>query len=102
MIPHGTGAEPRTSRRIPDFQNREEEAEFWDTHDFTDFLDQSWPVQVRVADPLTSSLVVDLDREAWEHLDRLAREQGTGPSALARAWIAERLRPHRSGTPDPE
>jgi len=32
--------------RIPAFHSIEEEAAFWDTHDFTDFLEESWPVEV--------------------------------------------------------
>jgi hypothetical protein len=35
---------PRPSR-IPDFQSIEEEAEWWDTHDFTDYLDELRPVR---------------------------------------------------------
>jgi hypothetical protein len=34
--------------RIPSFANVEEEAAFWDTHDFTDFADESTPVQMTV------------------------------------------------------
>lgn len=33
--------------KIPDFKNYEEEANFWDTHDFTEFLDEMTPVKVR-------------------------------------------------------
>jgi hypothetical protein len=39
--------------RIPDFQSREEEAAFWDTHDFTEFLDETRPVKLRVAKNLS-------------------------------------------------
>ncbi|MCC7353963.1 MAG: hypothetical protein IT330_09415, partial [Anaerolineae bacterium] len=28
----------QTKSKIPEFATREEEAEFWDTHDFTDYL----------------------------------------------------------------
>jgi hypothetical protein len=34
--------------RIPSFASVEEEAAFWDTHDFTDFADESSPVQITV------------------------------------------------------
>lgn len=33
--------------RIPDFKSVEEETEFWDRHDSTDFLDALRPVRVR-------------------------------------------------------
>ena len=77
---------------IPEFSSIEEEAEFWDTHDFTEYLDESSPVTVRVAPDFRSVYAVYLDREVYEALSGRAREQGTEPSALADAWIRERLR----------
>ena len=34
--------------RIPAFNNVEEEAAFWDTHDVTDYLDESTPAEISV------------------------------------------------------
>ena len=39
----------QTERRIPEFQSREEEAAFWDTHDVTDYLAELRPVAVQRA-----------------------------------------------------
>jgi hypothetical protein len=78
--------------RIPDFQSREEEAAFWDTHDFTEFLDETRPVKLRVAKNLSEGLTVRLDRRDREELERRATEQGIGPSTLVRMWIKDRLR----------
>jgi hypothetical protein len=36
-----------TPRHLPRFQNREELAEFWDTHRFTSYLDDLEPAQTR-------------------------------------------------------
>jgi hypothetical protein len=38
--------------RIPAFANIEEEAAFWDTHDFTDFQDEWSPVEVTIGPEL--------------------------------------------------
>jgi predicted DNA binding CopG/RHH family protein len=78
--------------RIPEFQSREEEAEFWDTHDITDYLDELQPVEVRFAPNLSSGMTVRLDPTDREALGRIAAERGIGPSTLARMWIKERLR----------
>ena len=98
---------PRASR-IPDFKNREEEAEFWDTHEFTDFLDESWPVEIEVSQALRdrveararaevqNGLIVPLNQEVRDELSRRADERGIGPAALARLWIEERLRAERA------
>jgi hypothetical protein len=78
--------------KIPDFQSREEEAEFWDTHDFTEFLDETRPVKLRIGKQLSEGLTVRLDRHDRQELERRARKQGIGPSTLVRMWIKERLR----------
>jgi CopG antitoxin of type II toxin-antitoxin system len=57
-----TEKEPRKSR-IPEFASREEEAEFWDTHDLTDYWDEFKPVQVSVAKKLSARITIDLDSE---------------------------------------
>jgi len=79
-------------RRIPDFSTREEEAEWWDTHSFTDYLDELEPVEVSYAKPLSSPLTVRLDSDDREALSRRAHDLGIGPSTLIRMWVKERLR----------
>ena len=81
-----------TASRIPDFQSKEEETAFWDSHDFTEFLDETRPVKLRVGKRLSEGLTVRLDRQDREELERRADEQGIGPSTLVRIWIKERLR----------
>ena len=78
--------------RIPDFANVEEEAAFWDTHDFTDFLEESVPVQITVGQELAERLTLRLDQADRQELARRARAMGVGPSTLARMWLKERLR----------
>lgn len=81
-----------TQSRIPDFASKEEETAFWDSHDFTDFLDETRPVKLRVAKNLSDGVTVRLDPRDRTELDRRAQEQGIGPSTLIRMWIKERLR----------
>ena len=85
-------ARQRPPSRIPEFQNREEEAEFWDTHDVTDYLDELRPVRVRAMPSLSNGMTVRLDAADRETLGRIAAERGIGPSTLVRMWIKERLR----------
>ncbi len=86
---------PRQSR-IPDFRTREEEAEFWDTHDLSDYWDELMPTNVLVSPTLTSEhlVTVRLTKEDWEGLDRVAREQGIFPNEVIRDWVKDRL--HRN------
>ena len=82
----------QAASKIPDFQSREEEAAFWDSHDFTEFLDETRLVKLRVAKNLSEGITVRLDRQDREELERRAAEQGIGPSTLVRMWIKDRLR----------
>ena len=85
--------------RIPAFTNVEEEAAFWDTHDFTDFAEESTPVQVTVGQELAERLTLRLDRADREKLAKHAREKGIGPTTLARIWLKERLRQEAAAEP---
>jgi hypothetical protein len=96
-----TDEQPSRRTRIPDFASRQEEAEFWDTHDFTEFLDETEPVTLRVSPNLRSVFSLRLDREDQEELARQAKELGVGPSTLARMWIKERLRQGRTQQAEP-
>ena len=68
--------------RIPEFRSHEEEAEFWDTHDFTEFLDETRPVTLRVGKHLAAGLTVRLNRQDREELERRTTEQGISSSTL--------------------
>jgi predicted DNA binding CopG/RHH family protein len=83
--------------RIPEFASVQEEAEWWDTHDITDYLDELRPVQVRFAanlsgKSLSRGLTIRFDDESLAELRRRAHEKGIGPTTLARMWILERLK----------
>ncbi len=78
--------------RIPSFANREEEAEFWDTHDLTEFDGvELHPVEVTIGGELAERLTIRLDGADRAELDRRARVIGVGPSTLVRMWVKERL-----------
>lgn len=91
------GQRGQPANKIPDFHSREEEAAFWDSHDFTEFLDESRPVTLRIGKQLSAGLSVRPDRHDRQELEQRASEQSMGPSILVRMWIKERLR----GTPSP-
>lgn len=79
---------------IPAFKSYEEEAEFWDTHDFTDFQKETTPVTVRHG--LTANVQVRFDKETDHQLEALARERGMKKATLIRTIVMERLRQDRN------
>ena len=80
---------------IPSFANIEEEAEFWDTHDFTDFLGNAEPIRLPRNQQRVYQLVVALGMNEHRELDDKAKELGISPGTLAHRWISERLRQER-------
>jgi len=79
--------------RIPKFKTIQEEADWWDTHDFTDYLDEMTPVKlVFKPRPSPRPVVVPLDSAGFTALETKAKERGVTPTALAKERIEERLR----------
>ena len=76
---------------IPQFATREEEAEFWDTHDFDDYWDELYPVNIQVSPNLTSLFQIPLDGETIAQICQHANANGVDAGTLVRGWILERL-----------
>jgi hypothetical protein len=77
--------------KIPKFKTYEEEALFWDTHSSEDFPEEFEIVQVQVRRPLRIRIAVPLEKSTVKELERISKEQGVEPTALARQWITERV-----------
>ncbi|KKS84655.1 MAG: hypothetical protein UV59_C0016G0043 [Candidatus Gottesmanbacteria bacterium GW2011_GWA1_43_11] len=77
--------------KIPAFKSIQEEAAFWDTHDFTDYEDEFKPVQVHFAKK-ERPVTVRFDRQTLTQLTQTAREKGMATTTLIRMWVLERLK----------
>ncbi len=94
-------SERQKQRRIPTFNSREEEAEFWDSHDTADFEDEFERTNVRFAKNLSQGITVRFTAETLETLRATAQRKGIGPTTLACMWILERLEAIDQGTAAP-
>lgn len=72
---------------IPKFETEEQEAEYWDSHSPLDIIAEPRAQKVRVRGIKDKTITVRLDSESRSKLDRLAAEQGLGPSSFARLVI---------------
>lgn len=79
--------------KIPKFKTKEEEAKFWDTHSFADYWDEFEDVDLKVElhKPKEETLVLRLQKNIKNKLDRIAKDKGLSISSLARMWIMEKL-----------
>ena len=85
------------STSLPETDSIEELAEFWDTHELTDFEDQleevSAPVFRRRA---KVGVHIRLAPDEIEAAERIARSEGSDLRALLHAWVVEKLNEVRS------
>ncbi len=79
-------------RTIPEFANREEEAEFWDTHDIADYWDELKPVKVKFSESIDHAVIVSFDLDTFNELLEIARERGIFVDALLQTWIVDRIK----------
>jgi len=81
---------------VPSFQNYEEEVAFWDSHDITEFTEETVPVNVRSTPGLTKQLMIRLDEETDHTLEAIAAEEDIKKSTLIRkiikAWLHQQDR----------
>jgi hypothetical protein len=78
--------------RIPEFSSREEEAEWFDSHDMADYQDEFKTVKARFAKNLSQPLSIRFEPQVLAEIRSQAKEKGIGPTTLVRMWVMEHLR----------
>ena len=76
--------------KLPKTDSIEKLAQFWDTHDLTDFEDElkevAGPVFVR-----GSAIKVHLESREAETVELMAQAKGVSREELIRAWVLQKL-----------
>lgn len=82
----------KEGQKLPEFETTAEEAAFWDTHSFADYMDEfervKEPVFVR---PPKKVISLRLDRQMVDMLEMIAREKEIPYTTLVRMWVKEKL-----------
>lgn len=80
-------------KKVPKFENENEEREFWLTHDSSDYID--WTKAERVAfpnvKPTTQSISLRLPLWMLESIKTTANQQDVPYQSLIKVWLNERL-----------
>jgi len=76
-------------KAIPQMDSIKEMAQFWDTHDLTDFEDQLEEVRETVFE--RSTVWIRFRPDEVEVIKSLARARGISDSNLIREWVLERI-----------
>ncbi len=81
--------------KFPDFNKMsyEEEANWWDTHDLGDYWGQMEDIEIvfDLHKPKEETLILRLQKETKEKLEKEAKKKGLSTSSLARLWLTQRL-----------
>ncbi|MBF8249882.1 MAG: hypothetical protein HW400_483 [Candidatus Levybacteria bacterium] len=79
---------------IPQFKDEDEEAEFWATHDFTQYHDVSKRISADFIHlkPSTQSITIRLPKPMLRSLKMLANEQDIPYQSLLKTFLDEKLK----------
>ncbi len=77
---------------IPQTDSIHELAQFWDTHDLTDFEEQLEEAPAPIFER-EKVVQVHLPTKDADAVESMAQSQGMNPGDLIRAWIMEKVQP---------
>lgn len=80
----------RSKSSISKASSYEEMGEFWDTHDLTDYWDQTEPVEftVNIQSEIT---YYPLESSLSERIQAIAKQRGVSAETLLNLWVQEKL-----------
>jgi len=82
---------PKKLKKIPEeFKTYEEAADFWDTHDSTDYLNNLEDIEIEV-DIKKRHFLLEVDMQIAEILQESARKKGISASSLANELLYKQL-----------
>ena len=86
---------------MPRFKNEDEERDFWDTHDLTDYFDVSRAEEVIFPNlkPSTESISLRLPQYLLARIKELANAKDVPYQSLMKIFLAERVKQELSSTP---
>ncbi|MFC1853057.1 CopG family antitoxin [candidate division CSSED10-310 bacterium] len=83
----------KKKKTLPKFKNDQEIAEFWATHDFTDYLHEFEEVdELEEPEKNTELISIRVTPSMMKILRRLARSKGIGYSPYARMLLLEGIK----------
>ncbi|MCA9933335.1 MAG: hypothetical protein KC415_05395 [Anaerolineales bacterium] len=89
-----------SEKSIPVFASIKEEAEFWDTHDITDYLGEleiAEGVYTPKPGEKKAVMTIRIASSLKEQVDMVAQSYDISSSSLLRMWIVDKLRAYQHG-----
>jgi len=79
------------NKRIPEFKNYAEIADFWDTHSLADYWDQTEPAEFEMPSNARRCYRVAVDRDLLIRIQRVAQRRGLSTESLVNLLLEQRL-----------
>ena len=77
-------------RSISKAQSYKEIGDFWDTHDLSDYWDQTRPVKFDV-DKQSEAIYYPVEQKLSAQISTIARQRGVSPETLLNLWLQEKI-----------
>jgi len=79
---------------IPKFKNEDEERDFWDTHDTTEYFDMSKPMMIKFPNLKMSTKIITfrITQSLYEDLKTLANKNDVPYQSLMKMFLAQKVR----------
>ena len=79
---------------IPKFKNEDEERDFWDTHDTTEYFDMSKPVMIKFPNlkMSTKTITFRITQSLYDDLKILANKNDVPYQSLMKMFLAQKVR----------
>ena len=78
------------NQQLPQTDSIQELANFWDTHDLTDFEDELVEITEPIFEPVTV-IPLNLESDEAEAVRRIAEAKGIADAELIRGWVREKI-----------
>lgn len=83
-------------KSVPDFTNEDEERQFWEQYDSSDYLDWKQAQQVVMPNlkPTTKTISLRLPRHLLDSIKAAANARDVPYQSLIKVWLREKLHEH--------
>ena len=83
---------PRKPKLLPHFESEQEELEFWDTHDFADYLEGPADVILRLKKRPKKTVTMRMDQSVYDRVREVAAQHDVPYQRLIQEFVREGLR----------
>ena len=81
------------TKKIPSFENKDEERKFWESHDSSEFMDWSQAKRVALPNlkPTTKTISLRLPQHLLDSIKAAANSRDVPYQSLIKVWLQEKL-----------